>query len=36
MLLHVLLGGVDELHGDELVSLSLESADDLTNEATLD
>ena len=35
MLLEVLLGGGDELHGSELVATVLEARDDGTNEATL-
>jgi hypothetical protein len=36
MLLEVLLGGVHELEGSELVTLSLETLDNFTNETTLD
>lgn len=36
VLLEVVLGSVDELHGDELVSSLLESADDLADESSLD
>jgi hypothetical protein len=35
VVLRHLLGGVDELHGDELVSLLLEALDDLADEAAL-
>lgn len=36
VLLSVLLGGADELHGSELVAALLEAADDVGDEATLD
>jgi hypothetical protein len=32
----VLLGGVDHLHGDELVATLLKAGDDLADETTLD
>jgi hypothetical protein len=34
--LHVLLGGVSHLHGDQLVSLLLKSTNDFSDKSSLD